>query len=89
MTRTESTDLLDAADTPFELRVLEVALDVVRPRALPLHLRTASPCFVTRFHHNESQNSRYVWTSGDDCDAELLSRGRVEAAVRAATRVCA
>ena len=30
MTRAESTDLLDAADTPFELRVLEVALDVVR-----------------------------------------------------------
>ena len=29
MTRTESTDMLDAADTPFELRVLEVALDVV------------------------------------------------------------
>ena len=31
MTRTESTEMLDAADTPFELRVLEVALDVVRP----------------------------------------------------------
>ena len=31
MTRAESSDMLDAADTPFELRVLEVALDVVRP----------------------------------------------------------
>ena len=30
MTRAESSDMLDAADTPFELRVLEVALDVVR-----------------------------------------------------------
>ena len=30
MSRVESQDLFDASDTPFELRVLEVALDVVR-----------------------------------------------------------
>ncbi len=47
MTRTESTDLLDAADTPFELRVLEVALDVVRTGAPPLHSPSASPCMLT------------------------------------------
>ena len=48
MTRAESTDMLDAADTPFELRVLEVALDVVRTNSAMHH---ASPPDCARLRH--------------------------------------
>lgn len=33
--RSEASEMFDANDTPFELRVLEVALDVVRPATAP------------------------------------------------------